>query len=187
MRRVAPAAAVLLLICTCSRPLEPLPVISTVPEFTLTSEQGTQFRSAERLSGRVWIADFIYTTCTGPCPRMSQQMKRVQDGLADRGAIRFVSFTVDPARDTPETLAVYAKRYGANAERWTFLTGERSVLHSLSREAFLLGDVDGSLNHSTRFVLVDRQGRMRGFYGSAEPDVVKTLIRDARRLDTEPS
>lgn len=181
------AAGVLLFAGACSRPAEPLPVFNTVPDFTLTSEQGTEFRSAERLQGRVWIADFIFTNCSGPCPRMSQQMKRVQDGLTGNAEIRFVSFTVDPARDTPQVLAAYAKRYAADAARWTFLTGEQTVLHSLSREAFLLGDIDGSLNHSTRFVLVDRQGRARGFYGSSEPEVVKTLVRDAKRLEAEAS
>ncbi len=183
--RLAALMAASMLIAACSPAPEPLAVFNTIPDFTLTAQDSTEFRSAERLRGHVWIADFIFTTCSGPCPRMSAQMKRVQDGLSGEAAVRYVSFTVDPAKDTPEALAAYAKRYGADTTRWSFLTGTREDLHALSREAFLLGDVDGSLNHSTRFVLVDREGRVRGYYGSSEPDVVEALVRDARRLAAE--
>ncbi|MEZ5355910.1 MAG: SCO family protein [Bryobacteraceae bacterium] len=182
--RIAPIAAALLL-AACYKAPEPLAIHNSIPPFTLTAQDGAKFRSADRLRGHVWIADFIFTTCTGPCPRMSTQMKRVQDALAAESSVRFVSFTVDPANDTPAALTAYAKRYGADPTRWTFLTGDRAALHDLSRHAFLLGDVDGSLNHSTRFVLVDREGRVRGYYGSSDADVVRSLVRDTRLLVAE--
>ncbi|MEZ5399823.1 MAG: SCO family protein [Bryobacteraceae bacterium] len=188
--RFAPAflpAFLVVLAVSCSGPSEPLKVYNDVPAFTLTAEDGSEFRSADKLAGKVWVADFIFTTCTGPCPRMSQQMKRVQDRLEGEAGVRFVSFTVDPVNDTPPALAAYARRYGADPARWTFLTGEMAALHDLARNAFKLSNVDASLNHATRFVLVDGAGRIRGYYGSSDPDVVGAIARDAKRLVAEPA
>ena len=170
----------------CSRPTRPLPVFHTVGEFTLTAHTGAEFHSDGMLKGKVWVADFIFTNCQGPCPRMSTQMSRVQAALSDVPDIRFVSFTVDPVNDTPEVLAAYAKRYAATPDRWFFLTGTEQALHKLKREAFLLGNVDGSLNHSTRFVLVDRAGRIRKFADTSEASSIPELIEDARALVREP-
>mgnify|MGYP002377724512 CR=1 FL=1 len=96
--------------------------------------------------------------------------------------VRLVSFTVDPENDTPTALAEYAKRYQATQGRWFFLTGSKATLHQLKREAFMLGNVDGSTDHSTRFVLIDRQGRVRRYYDTTEPDAVSNVIADARTL-----
>jgi protein SCO1/2 len=185
----ASAFAALLLLAACARKSEPLPIYSQIPAFALTAEDGAEFRSAERLGGKIWVADFIFTTCTGPCPRMSRQMKQVHDKLAESGAgdVRLVSFTVDPKNDTPPALAAYARRYGADPARWSFLTGSVDTLHSLKREAFKLGSVDGSNDHSTRFVLVDRQGRARKFYGTLDASPVTELLADIAALRKEPS
>lgn len=131
--------------------------------------------------GRVWIADFIFTTCTGPCPRMSSQMRQVQKQLGDSG-VKLVSFTVDPNRDTPEVLARYAQRYEAKEGVWYFLTGPKETLHRLNRDVFKLGDVAGNLDHSTRFILVDAKGRIRGFYPTDEQGAIDRIVADARRL-----
>lgn len=182
MKPLAAFGFVLLAACTSN---EPFDVFNTVPDFRLTSESGTAFESATALKGKVWVANFIFTTCTGPCPRMTSQMRRVQDGLAAEAEVRMVSFTVDPARDTPEVLAAYGKRHGADPVRWNFLTGTQADLHRMAREVFLLGNVDGKLEHSTRFVLIDRLGRIRRYYDSSEPDSISRLIADARRLVKE--
>ncbi len=159
-----------------------LPSYSTVPEFTLTDQTGAQFDSASKLRGKVWIADFIYTMCPGPCPRMSSQMHEVQTALDGMNGFRLVSFTVDPANDTPPVLAAYATRFSAKPGIWFFLTGAESDLHHLSRDVFMLGDINGSLEHSTRFVLIDRASRIRGFYLTSEPDAITRLIADAKTL-----
>jgi len=159
-----------------------LPSYSSIPDFTLTDQNGAPFMSASELKGRIWIADFIFTNCTGPCPRMSSQMHQVQTGLAGVNNVRLVSFTVDPERDTPPVLAAYASRFEAQPGIWFFLTGSQDALHHLSRNAFLLGDVDGNLQHSTRFVLVDRFSKIRGFYLTSEEDAIPRLIADARSL-----
>jgi len=162
-----------------------LPQYSSIPDFILTDQTGTQFSSASQLKGKIWIADFIFTNCTGPCPRMSSQMHHLQTGLAGVDGIRLISFTVDPDRDTPTVLATYAARFEAKAGTWFFLTGPRDSLHQLSRNAFMLGDVDGTLQHSTRFVLVDRSSKIRGFYLTSEDDAIPRLIADAKSLAHE--
>jgi protein SCO1/2 len=158
-----------------------LPSYAAVPDFTLTDQTGATFASAPTLKGRVWVADFIFTHCTGPCPRMSSQMRQVQTALAGEG-VKLVSFTVDPARDVPDVLAAYGRRFQAQPGVWYFLTGPQQTLHHLSRDVFMLGDVSGNLDHSTRFVLVDRASRVRGYYLSSEADAISGLVSDARRL-----
>lgn len=157
---------------------KPLPVYGDVPQFKLTAQTGAEFDSAS-LRGEVWVADFIFTNCPGPCPRMTSQLKRVGQAVP---AAKLVSITIDPARDTPEILRAYAEKFHADATRWKFLTGPQPALQHLSRNVFKLGDVDASLEHSTRFVLVDAQSRIRGFYHSNDPEGIDHLIRDARVL-----
>ncbi|MGD1093450.1 MAG: SCO family protein [Bryobacteraceae bacterium] len=159
-----------------------LQTYSVVPNFTLTDQTGAKFDSAAALRGQVWIADFIFTNCSGPCPRMSAQMHEVQTALAGSDGVKLVSFTVDPERDTPEVLAGYSNRYQAQPGRWFFLTGSQETLNDLSRKAFMLGDVNGSLEHSTRFVLIDRASRVRGFYLTSDDDAIPRLVSDAKNL-----
>ena len=176
-----------LLLAACARTPEPLPVYQTIPAFQLTAQDGRAFSSGAELAGHIWVADFIFTTCTGPCPRMSRLMKQIAEATRELPNVRYVSFTVDPRNDTPEALAAYAKRYAADTTRWTFLTGAREELHSLKREAFKLGNVDGSLTHSTRLVLVDTQGRVRGFYGTQDNEDIPKLIAAIRQLSSTPT
>ncbi len=177
--RTALFAAALLSLAGCSR-FKSLPDHGAVGPFVLTSQSGEQF-SSRALEGRVWVADFFFTTCTGPCPRMSSQMHWVQKQVADLPDVRLVSFTIDPARDTPAALAAYARRFRAEPGRWFFLTGAQSELERLNRSDFKLGDVGGALQHSTRFVLVDGRGRIRGYYRTDEGGL-EPLVHDIRRL-----
>jgi protein SCO1/2 len=105
--------------------------------------------------------------------------------VADLPDVRLVSFTVDPEHDTPVVLAGYAKRFSADPGQWYFLTGPLATLNEIDREGFKLGGMDGSLAHSTRFVLVDPRGRIRGYYHTDEDDGLKQLISDIRRLAKE--
>jgi protein SCO1/2 len=177
-----PLLAVAILLAGCSTK-PPLPSYGTVPEFQLTDQSGAAFASAAALKGRVWIADFIFTNCPGPCPRMSSQMHQVQTALNGNDGARLVSFTIDPVRDTPPVLAEYATHFEAQAGRWYFLTGSVEALNSLAKDAFHLGEIDGkSLEHSTRLALVDKSSRIRGFYLSSDKEAIPNLIADARRL-----
>jgi len=162
----------------------PLQVYWSVPPFQLTSQSGQPFDS-KSLDGNIWVADFIYTNCPGPCPRMSSIMRGVQTAVAEYPDVKLVSITVDPQHDTPQVLTSYAGRYHAEPGRWFFLTGEQAALHALCRNGFKLGDVDGSLVHSTRLVLVDRQGRVRGFYDTTGDGAAARLLHDIRNLRSE--
>ena len=130
-------------------------------------------------------ANFIYTTCPGPCPMMSHQMHGIQASTATTPQVKLVSFTVDPAHDTPPVLAEYAVHFKADPARWYFLTGDPKILNGLDRDSFKLGTVGAAMDHSTRFVLVDRKGQIRGYYGIATADPVPDLAEDARRLAKE--
>jgi protein SCO1 len=181
MRLAAIAAFVVLAACS-THPA--LPNFGFVPDFVLTDQTGAAFSSKEKLDGKVWIANFIFTTCQGPCPRMSSQMSQARQRIM-LPDVRFVSFTIDPDRDTPEVLAAYGRRFQADSRNWHFLTGSKSDLNKLSYDAFHLGNVGGPLEHSTRFVLVDRKSRIRGYYDTSEPEVIEKLIVDTKRLAEE--
>jgi protein SCO1/2 len=168
-----------LLLSGCARQ-KPLPVLGEIPSFQLIDQSGRTFdRSA--LDGHVWVADFIFTNCESSCPRMSSKMHLVQ-GATGPG-VKLVSFSVDPARDTPQALQEYGKKYSADAARWTFLTGDEKVLDMLDHDAFKLGNLN--MDHSTRFVLIDKKGRVRGYYGLFDGDPVAKLAKDAARLEAE--
>lgn len=157
----------------------------SVPEFQLINQDGKQFGSAN-LRGKIWIADFIYSTCPGPCPMISSRMSELQKPF-QKTDVHLVSFSVDPAKDTPEVLRIYAERLQAEPGRWDFLTGPQSTIYNLSRNGFKLAVSDGSDAqgipvHSTRMILVDRHGEIRGYYDAAEADAVTKLVADTTHL-----
>ncbi|MBL8023406.1 MAG: SCO family protein [Elusimicrobia bacterium] len=159
-----------------------------VPVFHLLESTGKSFSSVQ-LTGRVWVANFIFTRCQGPCPLLSQQMARLQKTFADAEDFRLVSFSVDPAFDTPSVLRSYGARFGADPKRWFFLWGEPPTMHEVVVNGFRIA-VDGSspphpanqLIHSVRLVLVDRDGIQRGSYDGTNDEEVERLERDLRAL-----
>jgi len=179
-------SALVIVLAACSSPRSSLDDYGVVPEFTLTAQDGQPFDS-RILQGQIWVADFIYTTCPGPCPRMTSQMHDVQNAIVKMPDVKLVSFTVDPATDTPPVLAQYAKVHGASAAHWYFLTGPVPTLQKLDRDTFKLGNVDETLQHSTRFVLVDRQSHIRGYYETSESSAIARVIADVRALAREHS
>ena len=164
-----------------------LPRLAVVPPFDVVSEQGTTVTRAS-YAGKVWIADFIFTSCGGICPVMTSRMKALAAELTDEPNVRFVSFSVDPERDTVEALARYAKETGADPTRWSFLRTDRERIRALVREGFKLPVEDADpkaaepILHSSRFVLVDAEGTIRGWYDSEDAGKRNLLVRDARRL-----
>jgi protein SCO1/2 len=163
----------------------PLPAYGSIPRFELTNQEAQPFGS-EQLAGKIWIADFIFTRCPGPCPIISTRMSELQKPLA-KSDVHFVSFSVDPENDTPEVLRTYAEKLQILPQRWDFLTGPREAIYSLTRDGFKLGVSDGSDEqgvpvHSTRFVLVDRRGTIRGYYDALSADGVTKLLADTNHL-----
>lgn len=162
-----------------------LPDAGPLPAFALTDQAGAPL-TLERLRGSVWIASFVFTRCAGQCPLITSRMAGLQRVLAGEPELHLVSFSVDPAHDTPEILAAYARRLGA-WDRWHWATGEPGAVASLARAGFRLGvSEDGTaeepITHSVRLVLVDRAGHVRGSYDSTEDDAMQRLESDARRL-----
>ncbi len=160
-----------------------------VPEFTLTERDGSLV-SLQQLRGKIWIADFIYTSCTDTCPLQSAMMEKLQQEYAANPDIRLVSFTVDPERDTPEVLTTYAARFDADPKRWYFLTGQKERMLRLVQEGFHLGvatlssdaDPAATIGHSPRFVLVDKEGRICGYYDTRESQDFARLKNDIDTL-----
>jgi protein SCO1 len=171
---------------------ERLPVLGTVPEFALIGSNGQPLSRAD-LAGKVWVADFIFTHCPSLCPALSGQMGRVQKALdGDARDVRLVSFSVDPSNDTPEALRAYADRFHADSSRWLFVTGDRDVLHNLIGAGFHLAiaeraadantDGEGLITHSDRFVLVDTDLQIRGYYHGTDNDSITQLLSDLQAL-----
>jgi protein SCO1/2 len=163
----------------------PLPSYGTVASFNLVNQDSQAFGSRQ-LSGKIWIADFIFTNCAGPCPIISTRMSELQKPL-EKSDVHLVSFSVDPERDTPDVLRVYADKLRKEPLRWDFLTGPVDAITSLSRNDFKLGLSEGEPPesgpiHSTRFVLVDRRGTIRGYYDALAPDGVTKLLADTSHL-----
>ncbi len=188
MSRLAPLSLLLLtpalLTLSCSKP--PLPDYGLVPPFTLTDSNGQPFDS-ESLKGKVWVADFIYTNCPGPCPRMTSQMHQVEQQVNTYEDVRLVSFSVDPERDTPAALTAFAKRFGGPTAQWYFLTGPPETLHNLARNVFKIGDLISVMDHSTKFMLIDKAGHLRGYYSTFDQDGIPALLSDLNRLRKEPA
>ena len=170
--------------------LEELARYGPAPDFSLVERSGRPV-SAGDLHGRVWIADFIYTACRDTCPLQSRSMAALQADLKGYGDLRSVSITVDPLNDTTALLSGYADRYGADADRWLFLTGDVEQIRRIVQDGFRLSaaPVDGAtpdrvVFHSSRFVLVDRDGEIRGYYDSNDPQALRRLRENARALLT---
>jgi protein SCO1/2 len=159
-----------------------------VPDFSLVQSDGTRLSNTD-LRGKVWVADFFYTTCPGPCPMMSSRLQEVHAKTRGWNDVMLVSISTDPAKDTPEVLQQYAKRFGAD-ERWRFLTGTKPEIFDLANKGFKLsvtedGTAEEPITHSTKLVLVDKNGTIRGFYdGLAETDAGR-LLQDIDRLRKE--
>jgi protein SCO1/2 len=158
-----------------------LPDYGAVVDFALIESSGDPI-SLNDLQGTIWIANFIFTSCAGPCPQMTRRMANIQELLGERRNVRLVSISVDPDRDTPEVLRQYAEKFGARAERWWFLTGDASTIKRVAIDGFHIGSVDDPLLHSTKFALVDQHGHVRGYYDSTTPEAIDLLLLDVDKL-----
>jgi protein SCO1/2 len=160
-----------------------LPNEGIVPPFELTDQNGQVF-GTQQLLGHIWIADFVYTTCPGPCPMISSRMAETQKPLRDTD-VKLVSFSVDPEHDTPAVLRRYADKLKAQPNRWKFLTGDENTIYRLIREGFKLTTIPNGASgpiHSTRLVLVDRSGAIRGYYEATDADAITRLLADVHHL-----
>jgi protein SCO1/2 len=192
------ALAVLMSVVGCKRNEEPFEMLAPspspatlehhwqIPDFALTERSGRAVSLAD-LRGKVWVADFFYTSCPGPCPMMSSRLSEIHKRTRRYADVGLVSISTDPAKDTPEVLQEYAKRFGAD-EKWLFLTGDKGAIYALANKGFKLGVTDEGgtarepITHSTKLVLVDRNGTVRGFYEGTTPEESKRLVADIERV-----
>lgn len=185
MRRALLACAVLLA-CACARTKEPLGVL---PEFRMTAvgPKGAAEFGRKDLLGKVWIADFIFTHCAGPCPMLSTRLAKLGRELPP--SVGLLTVGVDSEGDTPERLRAYARRYEAEAGRWVFLRGTPAETYHLLYAGFRLplsvnpsAPEEQRATHSTQFVLIDSSGAIRGYYDGLSDSDNAAIARDARRL-----
>lgn len=168
-----------------------LPRYGTVPPFALVNQYG-QPVTREMLDGHPWVAEFIFTRCSGQCPMMVMQMRQLHERLPAEAPVRLIAFTVDPDYDTPERLARYAAEQQLPQERWWLLTGAQSDILRLSQEGFHLsaaptgGTVAEPITHSRRLVLVDGSGHIRGYYDAEEVGALDRLLRALHAMLQEP-
>jgi cytochrome oxidase Cu insertion factor (SCO1/SenC/PrrC family) len=184
-----------------SRSLPQLRVIGPVADFTLTNQDGKLSTLAD-FTNHVWVADIIFTRCAGPCPRMTGQMRSLQNRLPADSMAKLVTLTTDPEYDSPEILKRYGERFGADFKRWTFLTGTKMEIGRLGANSLKLSAQPVKLEnqqnaadlfiHTTIFVLVDKHAQLRGFFETGGDgvdwtnDVAPRLLKAVRQLEAEP-
>lgn len=166
-------------------------VFPPLPAFLLTERSGKAVTDRD-LADKLWLASFVFTRCQASCPRITSVMKGLQEKLTDQD-VQLVSFSVDPEHDTPEVLAKYAAGYGADKERWWFLTGEKEELYRLIKDGFKLSveplDPDDpqaaimDISHSSKLALVDRGNQIVGLYDSENQDELRALLTRVGRLE----
>ena len=164
------------------------PPIAEVPDFTFTTQEGKTFTRADLL-GKVWVADCIFTRCQGPCPIMTSHMAELSSKLSKCHDVKLVSITVDPTYDTPTILAAYAANIHANPAQWIFLTGPLDKVSLFTQQGMkqsLVFDAGGTPNHSTRLMLVDKDGMIRSYHDGNDPEVIQKVLTDVGSLLREP-
>jgi cytochrome oxidase Cu insertion factor (SCO1/SenC/PrrC family) len=160
-----------------------LPVIAEAPAFELTDQSGVAVTN-KTLAGRPYIADLIFTQCAGPCPVMTAKMAKLSREI-ESADVQFVSFSVDPERDTPALLKEYAGKFKADESRWNFLTGPSDVIFATAKGLLvtaLPADEKNPIIHEERFILVDGHGKIRGYYSSKDEEAMARLKADASSL-----
>lgn len=162
----------------------------TIRYFELKNQLGETVTGKE-LDGKIYVADFFFTTCGGICPQMTKQMVRIQNEFKDNDRVMLVSHTVTPDHDTVEVMKKYADKYGADHAKWFFLTGNKKEIYGLARRAYFIvkaaqeGEDDGSGSdfiHTENFVLIDAKKRIRGYYSGIRESSVDSLMNDIRQL-----
>lgn len=159
--------------------LQPEPVIldyGSVPSFSLTDANSNEFNLSS-MKGRPWIVSFLFTRCRGQCPMMIGKLQKISAEIPD---IDLLSVTSDPDFDTPEVLKKYMSE-NKGISKWSFLTGDKAEIQKLT-QAFLMSSPDNPEIHSTRFVLIDSSGKIRGFFDSLDPEHMAVLKKSAKQL-----
>jgi protein SCO1 len=170
-----------------------LPVLSNVPAFAFSDQEGKPITD-KNLEGKVYVAEYFFTTCRGICPKLNTNMKDIAKDFAAEADFRILSYTVDPETDSVARMKVYSDSIGADPTRWFFLTGRKDSLYHLARNGYLLDDPKNNLTnineqflHTQFLALVDKGGRVRKIYDGLKKDELADLEKDIRTLLKEKS
>ena len=160
-----------------------------IANFSLIDQEG-KIVTEKNFEGKIYVADFFFTTCQSICPKMSGQMQRLSEEFASDNDLKFISHTVYPEVDSIPLLKAYADEYGANREKWALVTGDKKQIYDLARKSYFAvtteGDGgEGDFIHTENFVLVDKEKRLRGFYDGTNPEEIDQLIEDIEILKNE--
>ncbi|MCR4337801.1 MAG: SCO family protein [Candidatus Omnitrophica bacterium] len=154
-----------------------LPVLGEIHDFQLT-DQNEKLFSSQQLQGKVWVADLFFTTCGSICPLMNKNMAKLYRSYQLGKNVVFVSISVNPEQDTPAVLQQYARKYQGNQGPWYFLTGSRDEITKMVVNDFKLGTIENPIFHSSKFILVDGQGKIRGYYDGTSEQEITELFKD---------
>jgi len=164
----------------------------TLADFSLTDENGRTVTRAE-LDGKILVVSFLFTGCALTCPEVTRHMTEIQQLTTTNADVRLVSLTVDPRSDTPPVLAKWAARFGADTNRWLFLTGNKAMLHGLIARSFLAQDngdpfnsMPGNFTGTERIAVVDKHGRTRIYFDGLRNETPAAVVAEIKKLRSEP-
>lgn len=165
-----------------------LPVVNRVQPFNFTNQDG-QLVTERHMEGKVYVAEYFFTTCPSICPMLNTNMKKIYDAYKDEPGFMILSHTVDPDTDNPARLKWYADSMHVNTQKWVFVTGRKDSLYQAARNSYLLDDPQNNVQnisdqflHTQFFALVDRMGRVRKIYDGLKKDEIEELKKDIKRL-----
>jgi len=161
-----------------------LPVIKDVPSFLFKTQDGESY-SENELKGKITVLDFMFTTCAGPCPIMTNNMAHLYQDYTNVEEVQFVSITVDPTVDNEEILKQYANANGVDDDRWQFLTSDIDAIKDLKKNGFMLYADELPRGHAIKFVLIDPKGRIRKYYDGTDKASIAVLRNDLNNLVKE--
>ena len=158
----------------------------TVPDFHLVNQNGETI-SQKNFEDKVYVANFFFATCPGVCPKMTDEVKKVEEAFKDNKNVLFISHTVDPEEDSLPDLKAFAEKHGADLSRWYFVTGNRDSIYALAIDGYLVpaaedARAEGGFLHSQDLLLIDKEKHIRGIYDSLEPEEIKRLKEEIKVL-----
>ena len=161
----------------------------TIPSFTFI-DQDSNIVSDKLTQGKIYVADFFFTSCPSICPPMKRQMLRIYDKYQSNKEVILLSYSIDPKRDTVEKLHKYAEKLGVtNTDKWHFLTGEKDSIYGLAQSYLVSAaedpDAPGGHIHDGNFILIDKQRRIRGYYDGTKAESIDKLLKDMDLLLNE--
>ncbi len=162
-------------------------VYHTIPDFAFVNQEGREITQKD-VEGKIYVADFFFARCPSVCPKMAEQLQRVQKEFAAERQLRILSHSVDPSNDSVPVLEAYGKKHLVNSAKWHLLTGDKKQISEIAVKGYLIsagGDGEQQSLHSTMLVLVDKSRRIRGFYDGTDPAAVDTLITEIKVLMAE--